>query len=553
MELNAKKKKGEILAEAIISREFDIPDYIYDLVDEYTVDAILNRYDKETCLNLFLTNKAFYGFCEYVRDLVEFRKYIFLNVIRTHSIWKGLFIFSGPDWSRLESLSYSVKLYGDTVEELTGAPGADEDNPFTEEEVIGAIQTTLMTPELHDQMEYIYGFAYMEFEEFLDVFVDKVPTRYLVNALSYLDIGEYYKKTMACIERGIPVLYHYYDCTDLYLYLQTIVDNNYTGKLDPALTEIGSFIESNKDFLMVDEVLGMLWNIGTNLNQNNLKYYYIAAGKTIPDTQTITGILSNTDAHVIMKWGYLKNFKDLIIMLGRNPAGYSIDLQKMFLKNGGDITTMIDEDYQLYPEASIIKATDMIPFLFQVIDNDDLWFLLRFSPEFVKNLMTSTWVTREHLIRVLDVMFMIPVDEELWNVIYNPTTEDDFTDYRAVIVNKIVTSLSKDFVIITLPKSVAYIEPTILFVAKNMTEEYIKFFPVTKIAPMLKNIIGRHGYIRFNLFCEGTTISIAKAIGDNQFIIDTLVRDKKYGYLCDMEGENVEQIIDTIVEHLEEE
>ena len=358
---------------------------------------------------------------------------------------------------------------------------------------------------------------------------------------------------MACIERGIPVLYHYYDCTDLYLYLQTIVDNNYTGKLDPALTEIGSFIESNKDFLMVDEVLGMLWNIGTNLNQNNLKYYYIAAGKTIPDTQTITGILSNTDAHVIMKWGYLKNFKDLIIMLGRNPAGYSIDLQKMFLKNGGDITTMIDEDYQLYPEASIIKATDMIPFLFQVIDNDDLWFLLRFSPEFVKNLMTSTWVTREHLIRVLDVMFMIPVDEELWNVIYNPTTEDDFTDYRAVIVNKIVTSLSKDFVIITLPKSVAYIEPTILFVAKNMTEEYIKFFPVTKIAPMLKNIIGRHGYIRFNLFCEGTTISIAKAIGDNQFIIDTLVRDKKYGYLCDMEGENVEQIIDTIVEHLEEE
>lgn len=240
-------------------------------------------------------------------------------------------------------------------------------------------------------------------------------------------------------------------------------------------------------------------------------------------------------------------------MLGRNPAGYSIDLQKMFLKNGGDITTMIDEDYQLYPEASIIKATDMIPFLFQVIDNDDLWFLLRFSPEFVKNLMTSTWVTREHLIRVLDVMFMIPVDEELWNVIYNPTTEDDFTDYRAVIVNKIVTSLSKDFVIITLPKSVAYIEPTILFVAKNMTEEYIKFFPVTKIAPMLKNIIGRHGYIRFNLFCEGTTISIAKAIGDNQFIIDTLVRDKKYGYLCDMEGENVEQIIDTIVEHLEEE
>lgn len=553
MELNAKKKKGEILAEAIISREFDIPDYIYDLVDEYTVDAILNRYNKETCLNLFLTNKAFYGFCEYVRDLVEFRKYIFLNVIRTHSIWKGLFIFSGPDWSRLESLSYSVKLYGDTVEELTGAPGADEDNPFTEEEVIGAIQTTLMTPELHDQMEYIYGFAYMEFEEFLDVFADKVPTRYLVNALSYLDIGEYYKKTMACIERGIPVLYHYYDCTDLYLYLQTIVDNNYTGKLDPALTEIGSFIESNKDFLMVDEVLGMLWNIGTNLNQNNLKYYYIATGKTIPDTQTITGILSNTDAHVIMKWGYLKNFKDLIIMLGRNPAGYSIDLQKMFLKNGGDITTMIDEDYQLYPEASIIKATDMIPFLFQVIDNDDLWFLLRFSPEFVKNLMTSTWVTREHLIRVLDVMFTMPVDEELWNVIYNPTTEDDFTDYRAVIVNKIVTSLSKDFVIITLPKSVAYIEPTILFVAKNMTEEYIKFFPVTKIAPMLKNIIGRHGYIRFNLFCEGTTISIAKAIGDNQFIIDTLVRDKKYGYLCDMEGENVEQIIDTIVEHLEEE
>lgn len=550
---NVTKKKGEILAEAIISRDFDIPSNIYDLIDEYTVDAVLNHYDKDKCLNMFLTNKAFYGFCEYVRDLVDFRKYIFLSIIQNHSIWKGLFVFAPSDWYKLESLSYSVRLRGDTIEEFTGAPGADEDNPFTEEEVTDAIRTVIMTPELHDQIEYIYRFTYMKFEDFLYTFVDNTPARYLVNVLSYLDVGEHYKKTMACIEHGVPVLYKHYDCTELYLYLQTIINTNYTGKLDPTLAEIGTFIEANKDVLMVDEILGMLWNIGSNLNQNNLKYYYIAAGKIVPDTQTIIGILSNTDSHVIVKWGYLKNFKDLLIMLGRNQTGYSIELQKLFLQNGGDITTMIDDEYQLYPEASIIKATDMIPFLFQIMNDDDLWFMLQFSPEFIKNLMTSTWVTREHLMRVLDVLFTIPVDDELWNVLYNPTGEDEFTDYRAVIVNRIIAQLSKDFIITTLPKSVAYIEPTILFVSKNMTEEYIKFFPVTKIAPLLKNIISRRGYTKFNLFCGGTTVSIAKAIGDTQFIIDTLVRDKKYGYLCDMEGEDVEQILDTIVKHLGEE
>ena len=553
MQTTIQKRKGEILADAIISRKFDIPGYMYDLIDEYTVDAVLNRYDKDSCLKMFLTNQSFYGFCEYVKDLVDFKKYIFFNVIQTHSIWKGLFIFSEADWARLESYSYSVRVHGDSIEELNGAPGADETNPFTKDEVIGAIYTTLMNPELHDQFEFIYRFAYTKLEDVLDKFVGDVPARYLVNALSYLSVENKFSRVLSCIDRGIPILYKDYDCVDLHMYLSMVIETVYTGKLDPALADINSFIENNKAYLETDEILRMLWYIGTNLNQNNLKYYYIATGEPASNTGAIINALENTDAHVIMKWGYLKNFQDLIIMLGHNSAGFSIELQKLFLTNGGDITTMFNKECRLLPEASIIKTTDMIPFLFQIASDDDLRYLLEFSPEFIKNLMTSTWITHDHLLKVLDILFTIPVDEELWRAMYLPNNEDEFTDYRASIINRIVTTLSKDLVIAAIPKSVAYIDPTIVFVSKNLTEEYISFFPVTKIAPMLKSIISRSDYIPFNLFCNGTMTSITKAVGDTQFIIDTLVQDKKYGYLCDMEGEDVEQIINTIAEHMETE
>lgn len=551
MQSDIKKKKGEIVAKAIISRNFDIPGYMYDLIDDYTVDAIFNQYDKESCLKLFLTNRDFQDFCTYVTDFVNLRKGFFLEIIRTHDIWKGLFIFSESHWAQLETYCFSVKLHGDIVEEMDGAPGADEDFPVTNEEIMDIIYTAIVNPELVHQFEYIYRFALISFKEFLAMFKEKVPVRYLINAITQLGVAESYKKSSICIEKGVPVLYHHYDCTDLYVYLQTVVDTNYTGILDPILDNIDVFIRNNQEFLTTDEILDMLWYIGTKLNQNNLKYYYIAIGKTETDIGKLMVILSKNSSNIMPRWGYLKNFKDLVIILGHRPTGYSIDLQKVFLENGGDIKTMFDENNRLLVEASIIQTTDMLPFLFQVMDDDDLVTLIYTSSEFVTNLMTSTWINRDHLLRVLSVMFTIPVDEELWMVINNPSLDIEFTDYRAAIVNKAITSLSKESVIISIPKAVAYIEPTILFVSKNMTEEYVRFFPVTKIAPMLKNIIGRYGYLRFNLFCNGSNISIAKAVGDTQFIIDTLIRDEKYGYLCDMEGEDVERIIDVIVEHME--
>lgn len=551
MQTNTKKKKGEIIAKAITSRNFDIPSYMYDLIDNHTVEAVFNQYDKDACLKLFLTNHDFQEFCMYVTDFVNLRKEFFMEVIRTHGIWKGLFIFSESHWAQLESCCFSVKLHGDVIEEVNGAPGIDEEFPVTDDEIMNIVYMAIVNPELIHQFEYVYRFALISFKEFIAEFKEKVPVRYLVNAVTQLGVSDNYVKSSVCIEEGIPVLYQHYDCSDLYIYLQSVIETSYTGTLDPILDDINTFIHANNEFLTTDEILDMLWFIGTKLNQNNLKYYYIAADKVETDVTKLMMILSKKNTNIMPSWGCLKDFKDLIIILGHKPAGYSIDLQKLFLENGGDIKTMFDENNRLLTEASIIQTTDMLPFLFQVMSDDDLLSLIYTSSEFVTNLMTSTWVNRDHLLRVLQVMFTMPVDEDLWRVINNPSLDAEFTDYRASIINKAVTSLSKEAVIIAVPKAVAYIEPTILFVSKNMTEEYIRFFPVTKIAPMLKNIIGRYGYLRFNLFCNGTNVSIAKAVGDTQFIIDTLILDKKYGYLCDMEGENVERIIDVIVEHME--
>ncbi|MCM1218511.1 MAG: hypothetical protein NC548_28825 [Lachnospiraceae bacterium] len=545
------KKKGEIIANAIISREFDIPGYMYDLIDDCVVEAVFNRYNKDKCLKLFLSNPNFRTFCEYVMDIVNLRKGFFLEIIRTHKLWEGLFIFSHSSWAQFESYCFNVKITDDTIEELTGAPGSDEEFPFTEEEISDVLYMTIMNPELHDQFEYIFKFAYINVDELIEEFREKVPTRYLVNCLMYLDIWDNYKKSSRCIEKGIPVLYQHYDCTDLYLYLQTVIDTHYTGRLDPELDDIRKFVEQNREFLALDEILNMLWEIGTNLNQNNLKYYYLAAGKTEPDTKKLMMALENTDKRVIASWAYLKDFRDLLLILGRRSTWYSIEIQKMFLKNGGDIRTMFDETGHLVPEASIIQSTDMLPYIFSVVSDDDLSFLFHNSSEFVKNLITSTWTNRDHMLRVLKILFTIPVDEELWKAINNPSLDADMMDYRAAVVHRMVATLGKDTVIISIPEAVAYLEPKIQFISMNMTEEYVRFFPIMKIAPMLKNIIGRYGYIRFNTFSNRANISIAKAVGDAQFIINTLVQDKKYGYLCDMEGEDVEGIIDIIVGHME--
>ena len=132
-----------------------------------------------------------------------------------------------------------------------------------------------------------------------------------------------------------------------------------------------------------------------------------------------------------------------------------MDLQTAFITNKGSVRTMFDNDGNLLPEASIIKSTDKIQFILNNISDDDLLFLLYNSPEFVKNVMNSNWLTINDMVRLMKVLFEFPINEELWNVLNHKNISHEI-DYRELLIRKIVISLTFDGLYNKVPEAMAF-------------------------------------------------------------------------------------------------
>lgn len=553
--------KDRVVAGIFLDRDFDVPISVYEELTDKSASLILSslagRMLTEELIIKYSKNEHFVMFFTYLREMIrgDYHAAIIKSIdkIDTAVVEIGrvarILIYNSADWNK-EAARLSKSSWRNVQ------PGW----------LMKLLVTALRFTELQFQWVNIYNALTKNtkngstpcdiFANLLNQNVEKtaiVQLAYMVNA------DTNYGLTVACRELGIPVLYHEYDATNVVEYVKCVLDSGYRGRMDSELEN--QLIKMREDTAAdIKPVCGNLLEIGRSLNLDNLKYYYIATNETESDMNflqktfapTTTGNTYRGYHNADMLAGYVKDFKSLITMIGNKPAGFPIALQLNFLKLGGDVTTMFDDNGKLLPEASILNAVDQLTAVMVHLSTNTLRFLLLNCPEFVKCIMLSRELTVHHYLHIARALLVNPVDEELWNLVNN---EESPTDYRAIILNRIVSIVGIDSLFDNVPMALMYFEPSVLYITRHASSEMIPFIPVHKITQYLKQYIARGGYVKLNLLCKGERTTISSAIGDPQFMImDIIVKGGKYGYICDLTNhqESIPELIDKVVELIQE-
>lgn len=544
-----------IVAKAILDRKFDIPEALYAEINDEVMILIMETpvSERKWFHNEFIHNEHFREFAKYVRENVRRKKdgvYKFLTgtgFVHQREILQLIF-FRQSDWAlyvRSMRREYMAMYVNAEMIRILEFLLCEKDFEFQIMSIYNTLKWYVSKQEVIRQLrEDAYNKDYR-------INVDNVVEfAYMVNC------NDSYADSMFCIDNGIPVLYKDYDISLLHMYLETVLECGYRGLLDSVLLNIGSLpVEDNSEKTNLSY---FLWEIGDSLNQNNMIYYCIFTKEkfntaTMMDIMTDDNLRYNEYGWRMNAPGYIKNFKDIVLMHGHNKAGYSIELQVLFLQHNGDVTSMFDDNGKLLDEASIIKMADQLPRLMQLLSTNSLRFLLTNSPEFVKNIMTSTSLSMASYIAIARALLPVPIDEELWKVLneYESTGLMEVTggqmDYRVFLVTHIVSEISTDVLFNNVPEAMVYIEPSVLYITRNMSDETMLYAPVHRLVPYLRAYLERNDYKRLNLYCNGEYVSITTAVGgDIDFIVDLMIREERYGYICDIKCDNLAVLIDSL-------
>ena len=531
--------KDRVVAGIFMDRDFDVPISVYEELTDKSASLILSslagRMLTEELIIKYSKNEHFVMFFTYLREMIrgDYHAAIIKSIdkIDTAVVEIGrvarILIYNSADWNK-ETARLSKPSWRNVQ------PGW----------LMKLLVTALRFTELQFQWVSIYNALAKNtkngstpcdiFANLLNQNVEKtaiVQLAYMVNA------DTNYGLTIACRELGIPVLYHEYDATNVAEYVKCVLDSGYRGIMDNELES--QLIKMREDTAAdIKPVCEHLLEIGRTLNLNNLKYYYIATNETESDMNFLQKTFAPTTTentyrgyhNTDMMAGYIKDFKSLITIIGNKLA-----------HNG-----------KLLPEASILNAVDQLAAVIVHLSTNTLRFLLLNCPEFVKCVMLSRELTIHHYLHIARALLVDPVDEELWNLVNN---EESPTDYRAIILNRIVSIVGIDSLFDNVPTALMYFEPSVLYVTRHASSEMIPFIPVHKITQYLKQYIARRGYAKLNLLCKGERTTISSAIGDPQFMImDIIVKGGKYGYICDLTNhqESIPELIDKVVELIQE-
>lgn len=553
--------KTHVVAGIILDRNFDVPVSVLEELTNYSICCVLDKLAHDNHRGFiaeYARNIQMQSFFAHIREGLPPREHNavvekWLNKIDAICAETGSIIriltYNDVDWEREK-----IKIKRDR---------SDVHKKF----VFGLLRQALRVPELEDWWILIYNALPRNFErvglEYHDAIIflrNVVPLESLVKLAYMTGANLSYQRTKKYQIMGIPVLYHEYDPVDIMEYIGVVLTSGYAGRLDNRLENYLVRLKNDPTFdttTAVDLEFGLL-EIGNSLNQDNLKYRYIFTGKKEKTTSTIMQFLTTTQLSVnVMKYhlspaGWMKDFGTLIHIMGYNPAGFPLPIQTLFLERHGDIETMFDENGNLRPEASILRSKDQIINVIDRITPNDLRFLLLNCPEFVKSIMLSGDLTTAHYIHIARTLLVNPIDEELWSLLNDVTGA---RDYRVYLLQKIISTLTTNALFDNVPTALMYFEPSVLYLTRNLRQDMFPFVPVHKAALYLKQHIARNGYTRLNLFCNGEYVTISSALGDSAFIVmDAIVKDKKYGYICDLTNDqaDIPGIIENIVDLIEE-
>jgi hypothetical protein len=154
-------------------------------------------------------------------------------------------------------------------------------------------------------------------------------------------------------------------------------------------------------------------------------------------------------------------------------------------------------------------------------------------------MMSENTLTIREYIKIARAIFIMPVEEGLYAVLNDadPYTSET-VDYRIVIVNQIVSALSREVLFNNVPEAMAYIEPSVLYITEHIATEpkIMTCVSVTSLTPYIKDYLVRNEYTEFNLIAPDDYLYITDAVDDwNFFVTEILLHGKKFGYLEDMD------------------
>lgn len=544
-------KIDQVVSKLIIDRQYDIPEWVYEYVNEGVLTLIIN-YQKNNLtdnIKLYKNNDAFKNFFDYVKHKMDFSDKFIMHLIVDNTCNSNILFLILNEYE-IKSLFKSISL-------LKIFDKSNIKNIYEFKSMIHNISNLLMNDILEDTcsefLKYIPTDKINILTESLkymnEKYYDKIAIHETIDKIKdILNVKESYDLCEDCLNNGIPAINKYMDRPEVYQYLQSININKWYGIID---TEIVNIIDKDDT-----EMIDLLYEIAETVN----KEAYVIIREIIGENTLLTDKFIN-DNNVVSK--PIKDFGSITKIFSHKNYrfGIPIQIQKDFFTRG-DIKTLFNNDGILRDEASIIRDSSDILFVIRSCSKDDLRFLLYNSANFVINVLSEIHtLPTTSIYDILNALLDDPINEELWYKIndkcpvwlnrrkQHDSFESRQLDYRAFIISRIELHLSREVMFDLMPKSLMYMEPSVLYVTRHHNSSNTKYIPVNKLVPYIRGIISSKNYFRFNLFCKGELASINSVI-DTDTIIKEIKDNRNYGYICDMKDVDYESLIELLANDL---
>lgn len=547
-------KREEIMAYIARSKNFEVGDWFYENMTTETVIAIFDLYHKEWDISIDQTKSNtpnttidIHGLGLFNTNIINFIKDG--NVIKFFRNAKGKFSYnhklikylSDNYYVELGFLLFSGKY--EWLELLDEFDRHEAEIIITNLFSISAMYS--FNDSIRDLLFVCQRYSNIGIESIIKRHTlllkhilkidDTIITNSLVTIAYACELDRHPSFTPWIWKNNLPVLPILSDITYLMVYLDAIIDNNYKGELSASIysTINGEWGTVDQDICSIKDIYDKIIYITKNINQNIiglLRYIKVKTKYTLDDV--FDWLTINATEPVIP----LQNYNDIIDIIG--DGNDTIELQKLFLKNGGDVSTM-------RMDCELFRSTQSIVFTFLTLDSDGIRYLINNSVDFVTNLVKNNWVSVSTGVKVLKALFEYPINEELWNVLNHKG--EPVIDYREIIIRRMIQLIPHNSLYQLVPESLAYMTPGLLHISRIISDNNIQYIPANNLSMFIENIMSKFDYIKLNYFCNGEEVSITSVIDKEQFI-KIIMNNHQYAYIDDVKGTSQIEIIDLIAD-----
>lgn len=502
------KNRSKVVYKMIKDKDYDIPVWLYDYIDEDVLLELMEEHKESIDMRIMVQRYTYdvtiRQFFDVLRGSLKLSREFVEDMIRRELYGFALLLFGEREYRIVRRYCKRKEVY-------------DTNGPFLRIVINYATLDEMFIERGKLAVKYSNE-PKTNFIFFMRFSIEKGSME-AYNLIRILEASKDIQLCELCLSYSIPVLYESCDYVDLYQFLECVLENDWKHDFDIPKGAI-----TKEDTELIDRLIKISYSLNTNILRH-LK------GLMPPEIYTKTCYDAISRKRVFRT--NIVDFDRMIEIFGENKYGYSIPLQKEFIEWGGSVISMIGEN-GLKPEATILKTMDEANFVINHLNMDEIRFLIYNCPEFVRIISTSNTLNQNNMLRVMRALCEYPLNEELWRVLNPVKTKEQTRDFRYYLIYHITGYFNIENLYDYVPSFMMYRIPSVFYVTRRLDSSNIKYIPVDRLVPYIRDIISREPYVPFNLFCEGERVSLSKVIGSNEKVLLDIIQSEKYGYLCDI-------------------